>query len=165
VARWTGTWLTGLGSAGVTLREPADHRGSRLGLPAEGPGAVASFGARSAAFAVDIVLSSLAGGLVNVVVASPTDGQRNIAGYVAFTVLYVVGLALTGQTPGMRALGLRVLPLADGRPAPGPPGALGLLPALLRTALLAALLPAVVSDRDGRGLHDRAARTVVVRAR
>jgi len=33
---------------------------------------------------------------------------------------------------------------------------------VLRTVLLAALVPAVVWDRDRRGLHDRAAGTVVV---
>jgi uncharacterized RDD family membrane protein YckC len=157
VARWTGTWLTGLGSAGVQL---GDRRpGERLGLPAQGPGAVAGLGSRVGAFLVDLVVSGLAGSLVNVVVASPTDAQRNLAGYAAFAVLYVVGLALTGQTIGMRLLGLRVRPLPADRPA------LGLVPALVRTLLLAAFLPAVVSDRNGRGLHDKAARTVVVRTR
>jgi uncharacterized RDD family membrane protein YckC len=38
------------------------------------------------------------------------------------------------------------------------------VPAALRTALLMLLIPALISDRDGRGLHDRAAGTVVVRA-
>jgi uncharacterized RDD family membrane protein YckC len=35
---------------------------------------------------------------------------------------------------------------------------------VVRTGLLLLVLPAVVYDRDGRGLHDRAAGTVVVRA-
>jgi uncharacterized RDD family membrane protein YckC len=33
-----------------------------------------------------------------------------------------------------------------------------------RTALLALLLPALIFDRDGRGLHDRLTDTAVVRA-
>ena len=37
--------------------------------------------------------------------------------------------------------------------------------AVLRTALIALVLPPLVRDADGRGLHDRAAATVVVRTR
>ena len=44
-----------------------------------------------------------------------------------------------------------------------PVGWAGPLPALVRTALLCLVLPAVVYDRDQRGLHDRAAATVLVR--
>ena len=157
MARWTGTWLTGLASAGVSVGDPA-QRGRRLGLPAEGPGSLAPFGARAGAFIVDIVLAALAGGLINVFVATPTDLQRNLAGSVAFAVLTVGSLVLTAQTPGMRLAGLRVRSLRQ----PGP--ALGLVTAALRTALLMTFLLALVVDRDGRGLHDRAARTVVVRA-
>jgi uncharacterized RDD family membrane protein YckC len=35
---------------------------------------------------------------------------------------------------------------------------------LVRTVLLFLLVPAVVFDRDGRGLHDRLSDTAVVRA-
>ena len=37
------------------------------------------------------------------------------------------------------------------------------LRALLRTVLLCLAIPALIWDRDGRGLHDRLARTVEVR--
>ena len=158
MARWQGTWLTGLGSAGLGQGTQGEWRGQRLGLPEGGPGSVASFGAKAGAFVVDVLLAGLAGSLVNVVVTDPSDVQRNAAGYLAFAVLYVGSLALTAQTPGMRLVGLRVLPLTGTRLA------LGLVPALLRTAVLATLVPALVSDRDARGLHDKAAGTVVVRA-
>jgi len=46
-----------------------------------------------------------------------------------------------------------------GRAAVGP----GMV--LLRTALIAVVVPPLVRDVDGRGWHDRAARTVVVRTR
>jgi hypothetical protein len=36
---------------------------------------------------------------------------------------------------------------------------------LLRTALIALVLPPIFRDEDGRGWHDRATRTVVVRTR
>jgi len=37
--------------------------------------------------------------------------------------------------------------------------------ALLRTLLIAVVLPPLVRDSDGRGWHDRAATTIVVRTR
>ncbi len=40
----------------------------------------------------------------------------------------------------------------------------GLWRALVRTALIALVVPPLVFDRDGRGLHDMAAGTVVVHA-
>ena len=40
----------------------------------------------------------------------------------------------------------------------------GLRAAAPRFVLLCLLIPALISDRDGRGLHDQAAGTVVVRA-
>ena len=58
----------------------------------------------------------------------------------------------------MRLVSIRVRPLA------GDPGRVGAGKALLRTLLLYLLVPALISDRDGRGLHDRFAGTVVVRA-
>ena len=134
-------------------------KGSDLGLPADGPGSVASLGARVVAFVLDVAAGALIGGLLNVFVADPEPLQRSLAANGAFAVQVAVLTALTGQTLGMRLVGLRVL-----RPASGD-GVLGFLPALVRTALLMLVLPAVVFDRDGRGLHDRAAGTVVVRAR
>ncbi len=63
--------------------------------------------------------------------------------------------ALTGFTLGKRLVGLRVARL-DGKPV-------GLLWALVRTLLLLAVVPPLVFDRDLRGLHDRAANTIVIR--
>jgi hypothetical protein len=42
---------------------------------------------------------------------------------------------------------------------------IGVPRAVLRTALIAVVVPPLVRDRDGRGWHDRATRTVVVRSR
>ena len=162
MARWTGTWLSGLGAAGIDTGSAQGPRGVRLGLPAGGVGSVAGFGARSGAFAVDAVLSGLVARLLFPV--RDLDDQQlssSLAPLVVLAVVYLVGLALLGQTLGMRLLKLRVRSLRAG----GPGGAaLGLVPAALRTALLLLLVPALISDRDGRGLHDLAAGTVVVRA-
>ena len=63
--------------------------------------------------------------------------------------------ATTGFTIGKRLLGVRVARL-DGRPV-------GFLWALVRVLLLLAVIPPLIFDKDLRGLHDRAARTVVIR--
>ncbi len=90
--------------------------------------------------------------------AQPTATLAVFAGTTA------VFVGLLGHTLGHRILGLSVVRLAavDGerRPVPGPPG---LLAGAVRTGLLCLVIPAVVWDRDGRGLHDLAARTAIVR--
>ena len=63
--------------------------------------------------------------------------------------------ALTGFTVGKRLLGMRVIRL-DGKPV-------GLIWSFVRTILLLVVVPAVIFDADLRGLHDKAANTVVVR--
>ena len=63
--------------------------------------------------------------------------------------------ALSGLTFGKRLMGIRVIRTGGGRP--------GLGWALLRTVLLFCVIPPCLSDRDLRGLHDRAADTIVVR--
>ena len=73
-----------------------------------------------------------------------------------FAVMVYLLTALTGVTLGKRLLGIRVARL-DGRPV-------GFGWALVRTLLLLAVLPALFTDRDQRGLHDRAANTVVIRS-
>lgn len=71
---------------------------------------------------------------------------------------HLVLVALLGTTIGHRVAGIRVV-RADG------PGAVGFAKAAIRTLLLALVLPAVVWDSDGRGLHDRAAGTRLISVR
>lgn len=159
MARWTGTWLSGLGAAGVDTRPDGGWKGRRWGLPPEGPGAVATTGSRVAAFALDVVLSALIGALVRAVLSGAPEERLALADETAFAVQVLVLTALTGQSLGKRVLGIRVVRLAD---QDGPPG---FLPAAIRTALVMLVVPALVMDRDGRGLHDKAAGTLVVRTR
>ena len=70
----------------------------------------------------------------------------------------MVTLVLFGQTPGMRLVGLRLAHPREG-------ARLALWRAVVRTALLCLLVPALVVDADGRGLHDRLTDTAVVRDR
>ena len=64
---------------------------------------------------------------------------------------------LGGASMGQRLLGLRVVRLG-GRP-------IGLPRAFLRTLLVCLVVPAVVWDRDGRGMHDKLAGTAQLRLR
>ena len=158
MARWTGTWLQGPGASLSEVRNPGSWPGSRLGLPQQGSGSVAPFGARAGAFVVDVLASALVATLFNALL-DPSDRQRQLASYAVLALEHVVFVALTGQTLGMRVLGLTVLRL-------GHPGRLpGALPSVLRTSiLLLSLGLAALFSRDGRGLHDVAAGTAVVRA-
>ena len=157
MARWTGTWLSGLDAAGVSLRPEGDWRGKRYGLPEDGPGSVASYGARVGG----VVLDSIAAGLVARLVKAFVDGDdflsRHGPGLAVFVLMYALLLPTLGQTIGMRLVRVRVVRLADGSP-------LALPAALLRGVLVALLLPALFTDRQGRGLHDKAVGSVVLRA-
>ncbi len=63
--------------------------------------------------------------------------------------------AISGLTVGKRLLGLRTIRTNGDRP--------GFKWAAVRTVLLLFVVPACLTDRDQRGLHDRAADTIVVR--
>jgi uncharacterized RDD family membrane protein YckC len=125
-------------------------RGASLGLPGDGPGSLASFGSRVVAFCVDALGSALVAGLFT---APDLPGNWALAAFAAVT---VVSLLVFGQTPGMRLLGLRLAHPRQGQ-------RLAVWRAVVRTALLCLLVPALVVDSDGRGLHDRLTDTAVVR--
>lgn len=160
MARWTGTWLEGPGATlGEIRRGPDGWLGKSLGLPRDGENSVAPFSTRMMAFALDIVASSLIGALISSQLTDPSGTTRQLVGFGVLAVEHVVLVALTGQTFGMRLLGLKVLRLKDVSQVPG------FLTALLRTVpLLLSIGLTGFFTREGRGLHDLAAGSVVVRA-
>jgi len=147
-----GSWLSGPRAAAEEAGVDFGYRGEQLGLPEHGPGSIARPGRRLGAIAVDWGLCLLvAYGLI-------THSYNKAASTWAPLILFVLigfTLATVGSTPGKRLFGLRVVALDTGRVSP--------LRALLRTVLLFLALPPLIWDRDGRGLHDRVARTVEVR--
>lgn len=157
MARWTGTWISGLAAAGADRHAEGSWPGRRYGLPEAGPGAVATTGSRFAALFVDIVAGALIGALINGFVDDPSFLVRTLIVDGSLVLQVIVLQALTGQSLGMRLIGIRVARAAAPAELPG------LLAVALRTALLVLVLPAVLLDRDGRGLHDKAAGTVVLR--
>jgi uncharacterized RDD family membrane protein YckC len=115
----------------------------------------ATFGPRLLAFLVDGVLANL------VALASgrhPGGSGYGLVNYAAFLAIEWLFASAVGQTPGMRVAGLAVVRAADGaRPRAGW--------VLVRTLLLAAIVPALIPDRTGRPMHDRAAGTLMIRTR
>jgi uncharacterized RDD family membrane protein YckC len=131
------------------------YPGNRLGLPEDGSGSVAGWGRRLAALFVDWIVAGL---IASALVRRPLWAGGNdldTAQLLAFCLTSTVLVGMLGATIGHRMLGLRVTRL-DGRPV-------GLLRALVRSVLICLVIPPVVYDRDRRGLHDKAAATVVVR--
>jgi len=115
----------------------------------------ASIGRRFAALVIDWVIAVLsAAAVANSTV--PPEGLRESL-LVSGVFIVEVGLltGLLGFSIGKRFLGLRVEG-PDGRP-------IGVPRALLRTFLLALVIPALVRNDEGRGLHDIAAGSRVIR--
>jgi uncharacterized RDD family membrane protein YckC len=149
----------------VSAPAPQQHRGQRLGLPVAGAGSLASTGTRLAALLVDCVASALIASLFvqrgdRHGIAARLPGSWSL---IPLAVDYLVGLVLGGQTLGMHLFGIRVARV-EIRGSISLIGPIKPITALVRTVLLFALIPALVVDRDARGLHDRVTGTAVVRA-
>ncbi|MEU4424598.1 RDD family protein [Actinoplanes sp. NPDC024001] len=108
----------------------------------------AGLGPRLAALVIDWVLCLLVASLY----ASPNEKP-----WAAVLVLVVVNTffaGLFGQTPGMRLLRIRCASYPDG-------GVLGLRRGLIRAVLLGLFIPAMILNSQGRGVHDRAAHSIM----
>ena len=139
------------------MSAPQSYRGQQLGLPQAGPGSIADVGPRVGAFVVDAVASAIVAGLV--VATRGGHGTSRLPGswsLIPFAIDYVLGLLIAGRTLGMYLFGLRVVRVDRDEPV-------GPTRAVARTVLLLLLVPAVIFDKDGRGLHDRLTDTAVVR--
>jgi uncharacterized RDD family membrane protein YckC len=149
-----GSWLDGTPGGPST-------RGARLGLPPDGPGSLAPVGRRVVALLIDWFACEIVAWMFtrdDVHARWPWDAPW----YVTLLVFFgenVILVGTAGYTLGHWALRLRVRRLVADAPD-GPPGPVR---ALARSVLLCVVLPAVVWDSDGRGLHDRAAGTAIVR--
>jgi uncharacterized RDD family membrane protein YckC len=138
--------------------DSAFYPGQDLGLPEFGSGSVAGWSRRLGALLIDWLACSI---IAIAFFYHPQAGhtasvlsQPRLWTPVVFGVEDIVLTALTGITLGKRLLGVRVVRV-DG----GPVG----LWALARTVLLLLVVPAMIMDRDLRGLQDKASGTVVVR--
>lgn len=135
------------------------YPGERLGRPEQGSGSVGRLGRRIAALAIDYAAATLIATAFfdfNQFALPAEAGLSQFAPLAVFTALQVVFIPLIAGSPGHRIVGLR-LELLHG-------GWTGLWRPIVRTLLLILVIPAVVFDPDQRGLHDKAAGTILVRA-
>jgi uncharacterized RDD family membrane protein YckC len=121
--------------------------GKRIGLPAEGRRSIARLGRRLAAIAIDWAFA--------VVVSIAFFNYDALATLGIFVTAQIVLLVTANGSFGHLIMGLRVVPLAGGY--------LGIWRPIVRTLLMAIVIPAVIWDSDQRGMHDRLAGTLLVR--
>lgn len=127
-----------------------------LELPESGPGSAGGIGRRLAALAIDWFACLAIAVVINGGI-TPDRIDPALVTLALFAVEVSLLTWLQGASFGQRIMGLVVAPV--GRTIVGLPGV------LLRTALLCLVIPALVMDPQGRGLHDLAAGTVVLRSR
>ena len=146
-----GSWL---GGPGPGRTGNPDYPGQRLGLPERGPGSLAPLGRRVVAVLVDwLICTVIAAGLLGYRLGE--SGAAPFKPLAVFVLMNVLLVGTLGFTIGHRLLGLRVVRLGGTNAGP--------LLAVVRTVLLAVVIPAVIWDRDTRGFHDKLAGTVLVR--
>ncbi|WP_308211615.1 RDD family protein [Actinoallomurus soli] len=130
------------------------YPGERMGLPREGTGSAAGYGRRLGALVIDwLIALAVAAVLAGALHVGPQT--RSLITLLVFGVMAWLLIGSIGTTVGKRLCGLRVVRV-DGGPV-------GPLWAFVRALLLVLVVPALIWDRDYRGLHDRAANSVVVR--
>ncbi|MGV8851839.1 MAG: RDD family protein [Rhodoglobus sp.] len=121
--------------------------GKRIGLPADGPRSIGRLGRRLVAITIDWALA--------VVISIAFFNYDAFATMGVFVTAQFVLLLTANGSFGHLVTGLRVVPLAGGY--------LGVWRPVVRTLLLAIVIPAVIWDADQRGMHDRLAGTLLVR--
>lgn len=124
-------------------------------MPPSGPGSIARFGRRVGALLIDWLIAY---GLAALAMTFGWISMTTLstAVLVVWFVLGAVSVRLFGFSPGQLVVGLRVASV-DHRLH------VGLGRAVVRGLLIALVLPALFTDDDLRGLHDKATGTAVVR--
>ena len=120
--------------------------GQRLGLPESGPGSLAKVGRRVIALLIDW-------GLALLVAQAFAKGNSTIT-LLVFALEQWLLIATLGYSVGHRVMGIQVRRL-DGQ-------YVGLWRSLIRIGLILLVIPATIWDADNRGLHDKAAGTILV---
>ncbi len=129
------------------MTETANWAGKRLGLPEDGPGSLAKMGRRSLALALDWAIALMVSGAF--------FGGDNTATLSFFMLEQWLLVATLGNSFGHLVAGIKVQKL-DG-------SHVGIVSSLVRIGLILLVIPAVIWDADNRGLHDKAAKTILVR--
>lgn len=121
--------------------------GQRLGLPQSGSGSLAKMPRRILAICIDWAFALL---LSHAFFTDDSGATLAIFGLMQWLSTWAFGASV-----GHLIAGLRLGSLSGRR--------ISLWSALVRALLICVVIPVAVRDADGRGLHDKAALTVLVR--
>lgn len=130
---------------------PNRWAGDRIGLPESGSQSLAKMPRRLGAIAIDWAIA--------LVISHAFFGDDSWATLLIFGGMQALLVGTLGYTFGHRVLGLKVIRLGQSVEN----GYVGLPKAFVRAILLCLVIPVAVWDADNRGLHDKAAGTVLVR--
>ncbi len=159
MARITGSWLSGPSAALPDDSRAATanrYRGEGLGLPERGPGSLAGTGRRVAALFIDWLIAL---GITALIFAdSRYSGATSTITLFVWVLIGIVAVSLFSFTPGQFFVGIQVARVDQ-------PARVGFVRALVRSLILMWVVPALFTDTDGRGMHDRATGTGLVRNR
>ncbi|CAB4800803.1 unannotated protein [freshwater metagenome] len=114
-----------------------------------------SLGRRLAAITLDwlacyAIVAAISGGL------GQMTPERSPIILALFFAEVAILTALSGASLGQRIFGLRVVSFHDG-------GAITPIQALIRTIFLCLVVTAITYDENGRGIHERISKTVLIR--
>ena len=156
-----GSWLSGPTSGSGPEQK---FKGARLGLPEHGQGALAPLGVRAGALLVDWLLAYALVGIFVALAGPGVLGGDTFSAVSSWAVPLIwgaagiVGVWLFAQTPGQAVFGIGTARIdAVER--------VGLWRSAVRVLFIMFLLPPLVQDEDGRGMHDRATGTALIRTR
>ena len=135
----------------MTESTPSKWAGQRLGFPELGPGSLATMPRRIGAIMIDWGIALL--------ISHAFFADDSWATLLIFGGMQLILVGTLGFSFGHRILGLQVIRL--GQKAKN--GYVGLYKAFLRALLLCLVIPVSIWDADNRGLHDKAAGTVLIR--
>lgn len=134
------------------------YPGERLGLPETGPQSVARVGRRFIAITLDWIISALVLMLMTgrdyLTISSSAAGQLQLLG--VFVALQILSIWAIGGSMGHRMLRLYVVNVHG--------GSLTWWRPIVRSVLLALVVPALVWDSDQRGFHDKIAGTLLLKS-
>ncbi|PXA76409.1 RDD family protein [Auritidibacter ignavus] len=128
--------------------EQDTYPGERLGLPRTGPSSVASLGRRVGALFSDWFIS--------VGLAWLVGSDQPWLPLLFFVMMHWLLVGLLGATIGKALFRIQVVRVGG--------ASVGLWQAAIRALLLGLFIPAIVMDKDQRGVHDLLAKTVVITA-
>lgn len=134
--------------------------GERLGLPKTGRGSVGKVGRRLVGILIDWACATVIAiaffGYDPFAQPGESAGLSLFAPMLVFAAVQILFIPLIGGSPGHRIVGLRLIRVGGGWT--------GVWRPVIRTLLLVLVIPAAIWDTDHRGLHDKAAGTVLIRS-